>query len=73
MLRLAELADTGDEPSGVTPSRKVTLPVAGKAEVNTNMTELPIKKNLRPYISDNLPEIGTTAVLVSKYAVVTHA
>ncbi len=44
-----------------------------KAEVNTNMTELPIKKNLRPYISDNLPEIGTTAVLVSRYAVVTHA
>ena len=44
-----------------------------RAEVSTNIAELPSKKNLRPYMSDNLPEIGTTAVLVSRYAVVTHA
>ena len=43
------------------------------AELNTNMIELPSKKNLRPYMSDNLPEMGTTAVLVSRYAVVTQA
>jgi hypothetical protein len=36
------------------------------AEVSTNAAALPIRKIFRPYRSDSLPEIGTTAVLVSR-------
>ena len=43
------------------------------ADVNTNSAEPPSRNILRPYRSDSLPEMGTTAVLLSKYAVVTQA
>ena len=43
------------------------------AEASMKNAVPPSRNSLRPYRSDSLPTIGTTAVLVSRYAVVTQA